>query len=164
MIHAVLYQPEIPQNTGNIIRTCAAFNVELDLIEPLGFYLDEPHLRRAGMDYRDLLDVHRFPDWQTFTDSHPGTYYYTTRYGSHQPDEFDYRSGDELYFVFGRESTGIPKEILKRDTDHCIRIPMDEKARCLNLSNTVAIVLYEAMRQRKFAGLAIEEVMKQGIL
>ena len=165
MIHAVLYEPEIPQNTGNIIRTCAAFGVRLHLIEPLGFYLDEKHLKRAGMDYVDLVNVHTWVDWETFCTNNPGTYYYTTRYGSHAPDSFDYTDTDEeIYFVFGRESTGIPKPILRDHLDHCIRIPMDAGARCLNVSNTAAIVLYEAMRQRKFAQLSFEEVLKKDIL
>ena len=164
MIHAVLYEPEIPQNTGNIIRTCAAFQVHLHLIEPLGFYLDEAHLKRAGMDYRDLVNVTVHPDWESFCQDNPGTYYFTTRYGSTPPDAFDYTKEEELYFIFGKESTGIPKEILKAHKAHCIRIPMQANARCLNVSNTAAIVLYEAMRQRKYASLSYEEVLKPGML
>ena len=164
MIHAVLYEPEIPQNTGNIIRTCAAFQVRLHLIEPLGFYLDEKHLRRAGMDYRDLVNVETHPDWNSFINGRDGEFYFTTRYGAKSPDRFQYPSDRDLYFVFGKESTGIPKEILRAHLDRCIRIPMDAGARCLNVSNTAAIVLYEVMRQRNFIGLSDTEQLKPGVL
>ncbi len=164
MIHAVLYEPEIPQNTGNIIRTCAAFSVSLHLIEPLGFYLDEAHLKRAGMDYRDIADVQIHQDWETFISNRPGEFYFTTRYGSIAPDQIQYPDDKDIYFVFGKESTGIPKPILKAHKDHCIRIPMDARARCLNVSNTAAIVLYEALRQRHFIGLSNTEQIKHEVL
>lgn len=164
MIHAVLYEPEIPQNTGNIMRTCAAFGVQLHLIEPLGFYLDEAHLRRAGMDYRDQIRWTVYPDWKTFAEKNPGRYYFTTRYGTVPPDGFDYTGDEELYFIFGKESTGIPKELLRANRDHCIRVPMLEDARCLNLSNTAAIVLYEALRQRGYQSLSFADAFKPGIL
>lgn len=164
MIHAVLYEPEIPQNTGNIMRTCAAFEIPLHLIEPLGFYLDEAHLKRAGMDYRDLVNVTVYQDWEEFAGRNPGTWYFTTRYGHQPPDAFDFTADEEIYFVFGKESTGIPKDLLKEHLSTCIRIPMNPDARCLNVSNTAAIVLYEAMRQRKYASLSFEETLKPGIL
>jgi tRNA (cytidine/uridine-2'-O-)-methyltransferase len=164
MIHAVLYEPEIPQNTGNIIRTCAAFSVQLHLIEPLSFYLDETHLKRAGMDYRDIADIRIHPDWDAFLKECKGELYFTTRYGHLTPDSFVYPTDRDIYFVFGKESTGIPKPILEAHQDHCIRIPMDEKARCLNVSNTAAIILYEALRQRNFAGLSFTDKLKDGVL
>ena len=164
MIHAVLYEPEIPQNTGNIIRTCAAFSVQLHLIEPFSFYLDEAHLKRAGMDYRDIADIKIHSDWESFLKECKGELYFTTRYGSRSPDSFVYPADKDVYFVFGKESTGIPKEILKEHLDHCIRIPMDARARCLNVSNTAAIILYEALRQRQFDGLSYTEQLKQGVL
>ena len=164
MINAVLYEPEIPQNTGNIMRTCAAFGVKLHLIEPLGFYLDEAHLRRAGMDYRDQIEWTVYSDWKAFEACNPGKYYFTTRYGHVPPDGFDYTVDEDLYFIFGKESTGIPKELLKAHRDACIRVPMREEARCLNLSNTAAIVLYEAMRQRRYEYLSFDDRFKPGIL
>ncbi|MBQ9328424.1 MAG: tRNA (uridine(34)/cytosine(34)/5-carboxymethylaminomethyluridine(34)-2'-O)-methyltransferase TrmL [Solobacterium sp.] len=164
MIHVVLYEPEIPQNTGNIIRSCAAFHAKLHLIEPLGFYLDEAHLRRAGMDYRDLVNVEVHSSWEEFVSGHPGEYYFTTRYGDKVPDSFSYSMEQEIYFVFGKESTGIPKEILRANRERCIRIPMAEDARCLNVSNTVAIVLYEAVRQMNYEGLSAFEQLKPGVL
>lgn len=160
MLNIVMYQPEIPQNTGNVMRTCAAFHARLHLIEPLGFYLDEAHLRRAGMDYRDQIELHVWHDWLSFVKENPGTYYFTTRYGKKSPDEFDYTKDDEIYYIFGRESTGIDKEILKEHLDHCVRIPMAGEARCLNVSNTAAICAYEVMKQKKYAGLSRHEVIK----
>ena len=164
MIHAVLYEPEIPQNTGNIMRTCAAFGVKLHLIEPLGFYLDEKHLRRAGMDYRDRIEWTIYPDWNAFVNANPGEYYFLTRYGTTPPDGFDYRGEGELYFIFGKESTGIPKELLKQQKSRLIRIPMRADTRCLNLSNTAAIVLYEVMKQRGYESLSFSDQLKPGIL
>ena len=111
MIHVVLYEPEIPANTGNIMRTCAAFNLKLHLIEPLGFYMDEKHLRRAGMDYLLQVDYTIHHDWNSFMDGRVGAFYFVTRYGNRVPSSFDYRKDDEqgkdIYLVFGKESTGI---------------------------------------------------------
>ncbi len=164
MIHAVLYEPEIPQNTGNIIRTCAAFSCQLHLIEPLGFYLDESHLKRAGMDYRDLVNVQTYPDWDSFLKTADGELYFTSRYGKMAPDSFRFPADRDLYFVFGRESSGIPKQILRNHYDHCIRIPMNPESRCLNLSNSAAIILYEAVRQRGYEGLSRCEQIQPGVL
>ena len=162
MLNVVLFEPEIPQNTGNIMRTCMAFDCRLHLIEPLGFYLDEKHLRRAGMDYVKDLEYRVWPDWETFCQNNPGRYYYMTRYGKKSPDSFVYTENalDEIYLIFGRESTGIPKHILKQDLDHCVRIPMDPGARSLNLSNCAAICIYEVLRQFGYPSLAHEEVLK----
>lgn len=161
MIHIVLYEPEIPANTGNIMRTCMAFGCVLDLIEPLGFYMDDAHLRRAGMDYRDRMTFHIWPDWNSFRNANPGDYWYVTRYGSHTPSSFDYtKSEGDIYLVFGKESTGIPKEILRENTERCMRIPMKADARSLNLSNCVSLVAYQVLDQLGFPGLAMNEVIK----
>ena len=164
MINVVLYEPEIPQNTGNIMRTCMAFNCRLHLIEPLGFYMDEKHLRRAGMDYRDQIDYTVYPNWEDFKAKYEGSFYYVTRYGSKTPSDFNYQKdvdeGKDIYVVFGKESTGIDKEILYQNLDRCVRIPMVENARSLNLSNCVALCIYEVMDQLGYPGLAREEVIK----
>ena len=161
MNHIVLYEPEIPQNTGNIMRTCMAFQADLHLIEPLGFYMDEKHLKRAGMDYRDSINIYTYPNWEEFTNKNKGTYYYFTRYGHKTPDEFDFSNTDEeIFLVFGKESTGIPKDILKSHLDTCIRIPMIKDARSLNLSNCVAICLYEVISQQGYPNLSKDEYLK----
>lgn len=161
MNHIVLYEPEIPQNTGNIMRTCMAFHADLHLIEPLGFYLDEKHLKRAGMDYRDEISIYTYANWEEFKKKNEGEFYYFTRYGHKTPDEFDYSDcNKEIYLVFGKESTGIDKHILKENLDRCIRIPMVEDARSLNLSNCVAICLYEVISQQGYPNLSKDEVIK----
>lgn len=161
MLHIVLYEPEIPQNTGNIMRTCVAFSMRLHLIRPLGFRIDEKSVRRSGMDYVNELDMHVYDDWLDFIAKNSGDFYFITRYGKKAPDEvkFEYLER-EVYLVFGRESTGIPKSILRPNIDHCLRLPMVPDARSLNLSNTVAILAYEALRQNGFNGLARTEVLK----
>lgn len=161
MIHVVLYEPEIPQNTGNIMRTCMAFGCDLHLIEPLGFYLDEKHLKRAGMDYRGKIQVKRYVNYEAFLQENKGEMYYVTRYGKKAPNQFQYPSADQdIYFIFGKESTGIPKEILKNHLENCMRIPMVKEARSLNLSNCVALVVYEALRQQNYPGLSSVETIK----
>lgn len=160
MLNIVLYEPEIPQNTGNIMRTCAVFGCKLHLIEPLGFYMDEKHLKRAGMDYIEKIDWKTYPNWDAFLKENQGTFYFMTRYGKKSPDEFTYDMNENLYLVFGKESTGIDKAILKQHLDTCVRIPMKEDERCLNLSNTVAILVYEVMRQNHFDGLSRTESIK----
>ncbi|MBP3892030.1 MAG: tRNA (cytidine(34)-2'-O)-methyltransferase [Solobacterium sp.] len=161
MIHVVLYEPEIPQNTGNIMRTCMAFGMHLHLIEPLGFYLDEKHLKRAGMDYRKEVNLKTYVNWDAFVKENHGEYYYVTRYGKHLPGSFDYTKVEkDIYFIFGKESTGIPKEILKEHLDRCIRIPMVKEARSLNLSNCVALCMHEVLRQLDYPNLSKTEVIK----
>ena len=161
MNNFVLYQPEIPQNTGNIMRTCVATNTKLHLIKPLGFQIDDAHLKRSGVNYIDKLDWQIYEDWEDFKSKNEGTYYYFTRYGHKPHTSFDYNKKDEnLYFIFGKESTGIPKEILKQDLEHCMRIPMTDKVRALNVSNSVAIVIYEALRQQDYNDLLKEEPHK----
>jgi len=161
MIHIVLYQPEIPANTGNIMRTCMATQTQLHLIKPLGFSLDEKAVRRSGLDYRFVLETKLYESYDDFSALNPGHYVFVTRYGQKTYSDYDFESlkGD-IYLVFGRESTGIPKSILRPNLEHCLRIPMDGQARSLNLSNTVAILVYEVLRQRQFPGLALQEVIK----
>ena len=162
MNNIVLYQPEIPQNTGNIMRTCVATNTKLHLIKPLGFVIDDAHLRRSGVNYIDKLEYEIYEDFDDFISKNDGIYYYFTRYGHKPHTSFDYSNEDNknLYFIFGKESTGIPKEILKKDLNHCMRIPMTDKVRALNVSNSVAIVIYEALRQQNYNGLLMEEPHK----
>ena len=159
MNHIVLYQPEIPQNTGNIMRTCVATGTKLHLIKPLGFLLDDAHLKRSGVNYIDKLDYQVYENFSEFKEKNPGIYYYFTRYGKKPHSSFDYSNpeNENLYFIFGKESTGIPKEILKNDLSHCLRIPMTSNVRALNISNSVAIVIYEALRQQNFNDLLREE-------
>lgn len=159
MNNIVLFEPEIPQNTGNIMRTCVATDTKLHLIKPLGFKLDDAHLKRSGVNYIDKLKYEVYENWDDFTKKNKGIYYYFTRYGHKPHTSFDYRNKEKqnLYFIFGKESTGIPKEILKKDLEHCMRIPMTANVRALNVSNSVAIVLYEALRQQDYNDLLREE-------
>lgn len=161
MINVVLYEPEIPGNTGNIMRTCKAFGIRLHLIEPLGFRLDEKKVRRAGMDYLLDLDYTVYTDYEDFLSKNEGEFYYVTRYGEVPPDTYDYKEAKgDIYLVFGKESTGIPYHILHDHFDHCMRIPMVEDARSLNLSNCVALVTYEVLRQLEYPHLSRHEVIK----
>lgn len=154
-MNIVLHQPEIPGNTGNIGRTCVATGTSLHLIEPLGFRLDEKSLKRAGMDYWPLLDVHRYMNFQEFQSRHPGAkIWMATTKARQNYTEVTYGLDD--FIMFGRESAGIPEEILVDHEDTCIRIPMQPTIRSLNLSNSVAIILYEALRQTGFSGLEQE--------
>ena len=151
MMNIVLLEPEMPSNTGNIGRTCVATNTRLHLIEPLGFKLNEKALKRAGLDYWDKLDVQVYSDYQDFLDKNPdaaGNMYFATTKAHKVYSEVNYSSG--CYLMFGKESAGIPEEILVENEDHCVRIPMWGDIRSLNLSNSAAIVLYEALRQNGF--------------
>ena len=144
------------------MRTCVATGTKLHLIEPLGFRLDEKHLIRSGVNYIDKLDYTLYDDWNDFLDKNQGkgTFYYFTRYGKKPHTSFSYADEKDHYFIFGKESTGIPKEILKRDLEHCMRIPMTENVRALNLSNCCAIVIYEALRQQGYPNLLQTEPHK----
>ena len=149
MLNIVLYEPEIPANTGNIGRTCVATGTRLHLIEPLGFKLSEKHLRRAGMDYWKDLDVTTYMDYEDFLNRNPGAkIYMATTKGPNVYTEAHFEP--DCYIMFGKESAGIPEEILMEHKENCIRIPMINDIRSLNLSNSVAIVLYEALRQNQF--------------
>lgn len=162
MIHVVLYEPEIPQNTGNIIRTCMATNSFLHLIEPLGFSLDEKHLRRSGMDYIKDAKIYIHKSWDDFVKENPSDhYYFMTRYGHRPPTSFDFtKEKGDIYLVLGKESTGVDKHILKDHLDTCMRLPMVANARSLNLSNCTAIVVYEVLRQLGYPGLSWNEELK----
>ncbi len=154
MLNIVLHEPEIPANTGNIGRTCVAADVRLHLIEPLGFRLNEKHLKRAGMDYWDNLDVTTYIDYNEFLERNPGAKIYmaTTK----APKIYtEVRYEPDCYIMFGKESAGIPEEILVNHREECIRIPMSGGIRSLNLGNSVAIVLYEALRQNGFANMEL---------
>lgn len=155
MLNIVLFEPEIPANTGNIGRTCVATNTRLHLIEPLGFRLNEKAIKRAGMDYWDDLDVTTYIDYQDFLDKNPGAkIYMATTKAPKVYTEAEFES--DCYIMFGKESAGIPEEILVEHKEDCIRIPMVGEIRSLNLGNSVAIVLYEALRQNGFANMNTE--------
>ncbi len=158
----VLFEPEIPQNTGNIMRTCVATNTRLCLIKPLGFKVDGASLKRSGVNYIDKLNMEVFDNFEDFKKKNKGIYYYFTRYGKKPHTSFDYtnKTNDDLYFVFGKESTGIPKDILKNNLDMCMRIPMSDNVRSLNLSNSAAIVIYEVLRQQDYNELLFKEPHK----
>ncbi len=149
MLNVVLLEPEIPANTGNIGRTCCATGTRLHLIRPLGFSLDEKHLKRAGLDYWDLLDVEVYDSYPDFLEKNPGAkIYMATTKAKKVYTEVSYEP--DCYLMFGKESAGIPESILVEHPDTSVRIPMNEDIRSLNLSNSVAIVLYEALRQNSF--------------
>ena len=162
MLNIVLYEPEIPTNTGNIMRTCVATNTKLHLIEPLGFSLDEKSVKRSGVNYIDKLEYFVYKNWDDFINKNKdGDFYFFTRYGHKPHTSFDYsNTNKEIYLVFGKESTGIPKGILRSNIDKCMRIPMTKNVRSLNLSNCCAIVLYEVLRQQNYRDLLFEEPHK----
>ena len=155
MLNIVLHEPEIPANTGNIGRTCVAAGARLHLIGPLGFSLSEKALKRAGMDYWKDLDVTVYFDYKDFLEKNPGAkIYMATTKAEKVYTEVSYEP--DCYIMFGKESAGIPEEILVENRENCVRIPMMEKIRSLNLGNSAAIVLYEALRQNGFAGMEKE--------
>ena len=160
MINIVLYEPEIPQNTGNIMRTCSVFEMKLHLIEPLGFSLDEKHLKRCGLDYISELDYTVSKNWDEFIKDKEGQFVFFSRYALKSFNECVFEKEKDIYMVFGKESTGIDKQILKDHLDECYRIPMRKDARSLNLSNCVAIGAYECLRQTGFGDLSDKEVIK----
>ena len=154
-LNIVLLEPEIPANTGNIGRTCVATDTRLHLIEPLGFSLSEKALKRAGMDYWGQLDVTTYVNCEDFLQKNPkAKIYYATTKGRHVYSDVQYE--EDCYIMFGKESAGIPEEILKNHPNECVRIPMIGETRSLNLSNSVAIVLYEALRQHDFSHMKLE--------
>lgn len=157
-LHVVLYQPEIPQNTGNIMRTCAGTSTKLHLIKPLGFKLDPKYIKRTAVNYLEHVDYDVYEDYADFLAKNNGEFYYLTRYGKQSPKAVDFSDKTkEIYLIFGRESTGIPKAILKEHLDRCIRLPANDKIRSLNLSNTVAIMIYEVLGQQDYPGLSKTE-------
>ena len=152
-LNIVLAEPQIPQNTGNIARTCAVTGARLHLIRPLGFAADDKKLKRAGLDYWHLLDITYYDGFADFFAKNAGPFFYFTTKGRHIYSDADYPNG--AYLVFGREDAGLPEELLYQNPESCVRLPMIEGARSLNLSNTVAIAAYEVLRQWNFPELSV---------
>ncbi|MGM0899304.1 MAG: tRNA (uridine(34)/cytosine(34)/5-carboxymethylaminomethyluridine(34)-2'-O)-methyltransferase TrmL [Bacillota bacterium] len=154
-IHIVLYQPLIPANTGNIARSCAGTGVSLHLIKPLGFSTDDKMLKRAGLDYWEHVDIHYHDGLDELFTAYPdGKYHYITKFGTKTYSSFDFSDiKEDYFFVFGQETKGLPRELIDANLDRCLRIPMNEHIRSLNLSNTAAILMYEALRQQDFPNL-----------
>ncbi|MGI6781938.1 MAG: tRNA (cytidine(34)-2'-O)-methyltransferase [Acholeplasmataceae bacterium] len=157
-LNIVLYEPEIPQNTGNIMRTCVATNATLHLIKPLGFSLEEKYLKRSGLDYIKDLNLYVYDNFEHFQNENEGNYYFLTRYGHKNYKDINFTDvEDKIYLIFGKESTGVDRHLLKENLDKCFRIPTTDKVRSLNLSNAVAIVTYEVLSQFGFPNLYTEE-------
>ena len=156
MINIVLYEPEIPQNTGNIARTCAAIGAKLHLIHPLGFDISEKAVKRAGLDYWSKLEIEEHKSLEKFLEKYKITennMYLCTTKGKHIYSEPEYKNMEDIYILFGKETKGLPEDLLKENLEKTIRIPMKEKLRSLNLSNSVAIVVYDIYRQKEFEKL-----------
>jgi len=155
ILHVVLFEPEIPQNTGNIARTCAATGVSLHLIEPLGFSIDNRYLKRAGLDYWQMVEVYTYPDLETYFSKTKGfqRVFATKKIGMGYTDK---RYDNRCSLVFGKETAGLPADLLNANEENCVRIPMQAASRSLNLSNAAAIIVYEALRQHGFPGLKID--------
>ena len=152
MINIVLYSPEIPQNTGNISRTCAVTGARLHIIKPIGFEISDRTLKRAGLDYWDKLDVTYYENYEDFMEKNPeGKKYYFSAHAKCSYADAEYPDG--VYLIFGRESVGLPKELVEKNSDSALRIPMRKTLRCLNLSNSVAIAVYEVLRRNGYDGL-----------
>ena len=150
-LNIVLLEPQIPQNTGNIARTCACTGARLHLIEPMGFRVDDKKLKHAGLDYWHYLDITYYSDWEDFLSKNQGEMFF---FSTKAPQRHtDVRYPDECYIVFGREDAGLPETLLKANKEHCVRIPMLGERRSLNLSNSVAIGVYEVLRQWDFPAL-----------
>ena len=161
MLNIVLHEPEIPANTGNIMRTCVATNSHLHLIKPLGFSLEDKYIKRCGVNYIDKCVYTVYENIEDFFNKNEGEYYFLTRYGHKPHTSFDYSDNTKnYYFFFGKESTGIPPHILKPYIDRCMRIPMTSNVRALNVSNSVAIMVYEALRQQNYNDLLLNEPHK----
>ncbi|MBR2904164.1 MAG: tRNA (uridine(34)/cytosine(34)/5-carboxymethylaminomethyluridine(34)-2'-O)-methyltransferase TrmL [Clostridia bacterium] len=155
MFHIVLVEPEIPQNAGNIARTCAATGCTLHMIRPLGFEVSDKYLKRAGLDYWNLVDIRYYDSFAELKAAYPhATYYYFTTKARHRHSDVSFKDGD--FFVFGKETKGLPEELLMDNEETCLRIPMRGEARSLNLSNSVAVAVFEALRQTDYQGLLEE--------
>ena len=162
-INVVLYEPEIPQNTGNIMRTCVAAGCALHIIKPLGFDIDNPKFKRATTNHITWADYTLYENYEDFVSKNDGEYYYMTRYGKQPPSDIDFASvpaDRPIYLILGKESTGIPYDILKAHLDRCFRIPMTADCRSLNISNAAAIAVYECARQLGYPGMSFTEVQK----
>ncbi len=161
-LHIVLVEPEIPANTGNISRTCSVIGAPLHLVHPLGFDISEKQVRRAGLDYWDELELHEYQSFGQVQAAYPdGDFYFCTTKAPHTYCGPDYpaNAGREIFLVFGKETKGLPEELLRDNLEKCIRIPMRENKRSLNLSNSVAVIAYEVLRQFEF-----ENLKKEGVL
>ena len=153
-LHIVLVEPEIPQNTGNIARTCAATGAVLHLIEPLGFEISDRYLKRAGLDYWQYLELYTYPNLDAFFEKNKGNFYFFTTKGKKNYSQVSYEG--EVYLFFGKETKGLPESLLREHFDRAVRLPMKEKIRSLNLSNSVAIATFEVLRQWEFEGFQTE--------
>lgn len=154
--HVVLFQPQIPQNTGNIARTCAATNAPLHIIRPMGFPIDDRKMKRAGLDYWDKLDVTFYDSLEEFLDKCDGELHLISKFADKVYSDVDYNDGKHHYFLFGREDKGLPESFMRAHADEALRIPMnDEHVRSLNLSNTACMIVYEALRQQSFPSLEL---------
>lgn len=153
-INIVLVEPQIPQNTGNIARTCAATGAKLHIVRPMGFTIDDKKLKRAGLDYWHMLDITYYDNMADFFSKNQGPFYYFTTKGQHIYSDISYP--DKAYIVFGREDAGLNEELLYINPDTCVRVPMIGDARSLNLSNTVALATYEVLRQWNFPNLLVK--------
>lgn len=154
-LNIVLVEPEIPQNTGNIVRTCAAIGADLHLVKPLGFSVEDKYLKRAGLDYWDEVNIQYYDSFKQLKDKHiMESFYYSTTKAVNMYTDINYEP--DCFIVFGKETAGLPEELLKNNKDWCIRIPMKENIRSLNLSNSVAVVAFEVMRQNGFQHLKSE--------
>lgn len=156
-LHIVLVEPEIPANTGNISRTCSVIGAALHLVHPLGFDISEKQVRRAGLDYWDELELYEHQSFDEVLAAYPGgRFYYCTTKGANTYSEADFTKDSEIFLVFGKETKGLPEDLLRKHPDTCIRIPMKENKRSLNLSNSAAIIAYEVLRQTGFEHLKKE--------
>ncbi len=155
-LNIVLLEPQIPQNTGNISRTCAVTGAALHLIKPYGFVITDRQLKRAGLDYWDKLEIYEYENWDSFASRNEGSFYYFTTKGLNVHSEVSYPEEGNVFLVFGREDAGLPEELLYQNRQSCVRIPMRNDLRSLNLSNSVAIAAYEVLRQWDYPDLGRE--------
>ncbi len=155
-LNIVLLEPQIPQNTGNISRTCAVTGAALHLIKPYGFVITDRQLKRAGLDYWDKLEIYEYENWDSFAFRNEGSFYYFTTKGLNVHSEVSYPEEGNVFLVFGREDAGLPEELLYQNRQSCVRIPMRNDLRSLNLSNSVAIAAYEVLRQWDYPDLGRE--------
>ena len=162
-VNIVLVEPEIPQNTGNIVRTCAATGTKLHIIEPMGFTVDDKKLKRAGLDYWHFMNIKYYKNLEDFFEkTKGGRYFYLSSKAPTSYADVHFKDGD--YLLFGKETRGLPEKLLIDNPERCVRIPMISDARCLNLSNSVAIVVYEALRQNGFESLTQESDYLYGVI
>ncbi|EHJ52506.1 tRNA (cytidine(34)-2'-O)-methyltransferase [Streptococcus macacae] len=160
--HIVLFEPQIPANTGNIARTCAAANAPLHIIRPMGFPIDDKKMKRAGLDYWDKLTIHFYDSLDEFMEKCSGKIHVITKFANKIYSDENYQDQEEHYFIFGREDKGLPENFMRHYSDKALRIPMnDEHVRSLNLSNTVCMIIYEALRQQGFAGLELHHTYEK---